>query len=116
MASTGCAACLQKPPVIDRLTEANPRLKPRRRDQERPVTEGVVGSGTPAANRPVKANATPPHAPKRKGARLGHPGAGRRPCEAREAERSIEVAAEVGDRGPACHAPLAEQGTDSRLV
>jgi transposase len=116
MAINWFAACLQKQQVIDRLTEENQRLKQRLRYQERQATEGFFGSGTPSAKRPVEADTTLPQAPKRKGARPGYPGAGRRTFETREAERVVDGAAEVGDRCPACDAPLEEKGTDSRLV
>jgi transposase len=116
MAMNGCAACLQKQREIDRLTEENQRLKQRLRYQERQATEGFFGSGTPSAKLPVKANATPPEVAKRKGAQPGHPGAGRRTFEACEAERVVDVAAEVNDRCPVCNYPLEEKGTDGRLV
>jgi transposase len=116
MAINGCAACLQKQRAIDRLTEENQRLKQRLRYQERQATEGFFGSGTPSAKRSVKANMPPPQVSKRKGAQPGHPGAGRRTFDAREAERVVNVAAEVGDRCPACNAPVEEKGTDRRLV
>lgn len=57
-----------------------------------------------------------PKVAKRKGAQPGHPGAGRRTFEAGEAERVVDVAAEVDDRCPVCHYPLEEKGTDGRLV
>jgi transposase len=116
MAINGCAACLQKQRVIDRLTEENQRLKQRLRYQERQAAEGFFGSGTPSAKRPLKANTTSPQGAKRKGAQPGHPGAGRQTFDAREAERVVDVAPEVRARCPDCDAPLEEKGTAGRLV
>jgi transposase len=116
MAINGCAACLQKQREIDRLTEENHRLTQRLRYQERQATEGFFGAATSAAKRPVKTNTPRPQAPKRKGARPGHPGAGRQAFEAHQAERLVDVTAEVGTRCPDGDAPLEDKGTASRAV
>jgi len=116
MALNGCAECLKKQREIDRLTEALQRLKQKLRYQERQGIEGFFGSSTPSAKLPVKANTPPAKAPKRKGARPGHAGAGRQTFDAHEAERIIDVAAEVSDRCPSCDFPLEDKGTDGRLV
>ena len=116
MAINGGAACLQKPRVIERLTEENQPLKPRLRYQERQAAEGFFGSGTPSAKRPLNANTTSRQGAKRKGAQPGHPGAGRQTFEARAAARVVDVAPEVRARCPDCDAPLEEKGTASRLV
>src|SRR6266699_5721687 len=91
MVINGCAECLKKQREIDRLTEALQRLKQKLRYQERQATEGFFGSATPSAKRPVKTNTSPPLAPKPKGARPGHPGAGRHAFDARQAERVIDI-------------------------
>lgn len=116
MAINGCAECLEKQREIDRLTEENRRLKQRLRDQERQATEGFFGSSPPSAQRPIKANTTPAQAPKPRGARLGHPGTGRQAFDAHQAERVVDVKAEVGRRCPACAELLEDKGTDSRPV
>jgi|SRR6266511_492391 len=100
MAIPGCTECLKKPREIERLTEENQRLKPTLRYQERQVAEGFFGAATSSAKLPVKANTPSPKGPKRKGARPGHPGAGRQACDASQAERIVDVMAEVGDRCP----------------
>jgi transposase len=100
MAINGGAECLQKQREIDRLTEAHQRLRQKLRSQVRQATEGFFGSATPSAKRPIKANSTPSLAPKPKGARPGHRGAGRQAFEAHQAERVVDVAAEVGHRCP----------------
>ena len=104
MAINGGAACLQKPRVIERLTEENQPLKPRLRYQERQAAEGFFGSGTPSAKRPLNANTT------------SRQGAKRQTFEARAAARVVDVAPEVRARCPDCDAPLEEKGTASRLV
>ena len=116
MALNGCAECLKKQPEIDRLTEELQRLRQKLRYQERQVTEGFFGSATPSAKRPVNANTPPAQAPKRKGARPGHRGAGRHAFDASQSARVVDVAAEVGNRCPDCHASLEEKGIDDRLV
>jgi hypothetical protein len=87
MAMNGCAECLQTQRAIDRLTEARQRLKQQLRYQERQATAGFFGAATPSAKRPVKANPPPPKALTRRGARPGHPGAGRQAVDASQAER-----------------------------
>jgi transposase len=115
-AITGCAEGLKKQREIDRLTEEIQGLRQTLRNQERQAIEGIFGSATPSAKRPVKANTLPAQEPKRKGARPGPLGVGRQGFEASQAERVVEGAAEVGERCPDCNAPLEEKGTDSRLV
>jgi transposase len=116
MAINGCAECLKKQQAIDRLTEELHRLKQKLHYQERQTTEGFFGSATPSAKRPVKANSTPAQKATRKGARPGHLGSGRQTFDASQAERIVDVAAEVSDRCPDCNTPLEEKGIASRLV
>ena len=116
MAINGCAACLKKQREIDRLTEELQRLQQKLRYQERQVTDGLFGSSTPSAKLPVKANTPPAKEPKRKGARPGHPGVGRQTFGASQAARVEDIAAEVGDRCPACTGLLEDKGHDDRLV
>jgi hypothetical protein len=112
----GCAECLKKPRAIARLTEALQRLKQQLRYQERQAMEGFFGAATPSAQLPVKTNPPPPPAPTPKGARPGHPGAGRQAFDARQAERVIEIPPGGGDRCPTCDTLLEDKGTDSRAV
>jgi transposase len=116
MAINGCAECLKKQQEIDRLTEALQRLQQKLRYHERQATEGFFGSATPSAKLPGKANTPLATAPRRKGARPGHPGAGRHAFDARQAERVIDIPP-VGDaRCPECATLLEDKGTDSRAV
>lgn len=116
MVLNGCAECLKKQREIDRLTEENHRLKQRLRYQERQASEGFFGASTPSAKRPVKANTTSAQAPKPRGGRPGHPGAGRQAFNAHQADRVVNVKAEVGLRCPACDGLLEDKGTASRPV
>ena len=116
MAMNGCAECLKKQRESDRLTEELQRLKQRLRYQERQAAEGFFGAATPSAKRPVKTNTPPPPAPKPQGARPGHPGAGRRAFDARQAERVIAIPPVGGDRCPTCDTLLEDKGTDRRAV
>ena len=64
----------------------------------------------------MKANTPLAQDPKRKGARPGHLGAGRQAFDARQAERVVDIAAEVSDRCPDCDALLDDKGTEGRAV
>ena len=116
MALNGCAECLRQPREVDRLTEELHRLKQRLQYQERRATEGFFGSATPAAKLPVKANMPPATEPKRKGARPGRRGMGRRAFDPSQAERVVDVTAEIGDRCPNGDVPWEEKGTAARAV
>jgi transposase len=116
MAINGCAECLKKQREIDRRTEELQRLKQRLRYQERQATAGFFGAATPSAKLPVKTNTPPSPASKPKGARPGHPGAGRHAVDACQAERVITLPPVGGDRCPTCDTPLEDKGTDSRAV
>ena len=116
MAINGCVECLQKQREIDRLTEENQRLKQKLRYQERQAQEGFFGTSPPSAKLPAKPNTKPAARAKHKGARPGHPGAGRPACDASQADRVEAIPAEVGDRCSICAGPLEDKGYDDRLV
>jgi transposase len=116
MALHGGAECLTKPREIDRLTEALQRLRQKLRYQERQATAGFFGAATPSAKRPVKTTTPPPPAPQPKGARPGHPGTGRHPFDASQAERVVHIAPAVGNRCPGGDALLEDKGTACRAV
>jgi transposase len=116
MAINGGAACLPMPRASARLTEESHRLKQRLRHQERQATGGFFGAATSSAKRPVKAKTPLLQAPQRKGARPGHPGAGRQAFEASQAERAVDAGAGVGIRCPDGHVPLEDKGTAGRAV
>ena len=79
MAIHGCAEGLNKQPEIDRLTEALQRLKQKLRYQERQAIEGLFGSATPSATRPIRANTPSPRPPSGKEHGRGTPGLGDQP-------------------------------------
>jgi transposase len=116
MVMNGCAECLQKPRELARLTEDLQGLQQQLRDQERQAPAGVFGSATPSARRPVKATTPPPTPLTRRGARPGHPGAGRHALAAHQAERVGDIAPIVTERCPDGEALVEAKGTDSRAV
>lgn len=116
MAINGCAECLKKQRAIDRLTEELQRLQQQLRYQESQAQEGFFGAAPPSAQRPVKPNTKPLQPAKPKGARPGHPGAGRHAFDVSQADRVETMAAEVDDHCPTCASPLEDKGHDDRLV
>ena len=109
-----CQGCWEKQGTIDQLREENQRLKAQLRSRERQATEGVFGSSTPSAQRPVKANSAPEHQGRKGGATLGHPGHGRQAITEATAARVVEVP--VDPLCPACGGPLEDQGCRPRSV
>lgn len=113
MSRTFCEGCWEKQRRIDQLLEENQRLKAQLRYRERQATEGVFGSSTPSAQRPLKANSPPDHQGKKGGARPGHPGHGRPAFEATTA-RVINVP--VDPICPQCGGALEDNGVRPRSV
>ena len=109
-----CEGCWEKQRRIDPLLEENQRLKAQLRYRERQATEGVFGSSTPSAQRPLKANSPPDHQGKKGGARPGHPGHGRPAIDAAHAARVIDVP--VDPICPACGGALQPNGVRPRSV
>lgn len=105
---------MDKQRQIDRLREENARLKDRLRYQERTAREGAFGSSTPSSKIPLKANSPADPPPRPGGARLGHPGHGRRTVDAAQADRVQRVP--VGPRCPRCGSPLEDKGQLDRSV
>jgi hypothetical protein len=98
-----CQACLETPQQINEWKEEIGRLKAKLRYQERTAKEGLFGSSTPSSKRPGKPNTLAERQARRGGAKVGHPGHGRRSVLEPEAGRVETVA--VGDRCPAWGAP-----------
>lgn len=106
---------MKKQQEIDRLQQENTRLKARLRYQERTAREGLFGSSTPSAKRPLKANTLlgeTPGAPG--GARPGHPGHGRRSVPAQEADEVVVLT--PAQTCPNCGGALQDQGCRERTV
>jgi hypothetical protein len=99
-----CPQCLEKQRRIDRLEEENRRLKDKLRHIERKAEEGPLGSSTPSAEIPAKANSPEEQRAKPGRAKPGHAGHGRKVVEQANAERMETV--ETGPTCPHCGGPL----------
>jgi transposase len=109
-----CQSCFEKQVKIDQLTEELTRLKEKLRYQERKAQEGPFGSSTPSSKIPLKGTTRKERKPK--GARPGHKGRGRKGFTQAEADRTVEVASEVGTHCPFCGGLLEDKGIDERCV
>lgn len=92
------------------------RLRQKLSYQIRQQKEGWFGSSTSSAKLPLKANTEEAKKPKPRGARPGHPGAGRKAVSSSETERVITVEATVGNHCPECGTSLLDKGYRQRLV
>jgi len=109
-----CEGCWEKQRRIDALLEENQRLKAQLRFRERQAREGLFGSSTPSAHRPVKANSAAEQQGRKGGAQRGHPGHGRPAFEATPAVRVVEVPG--APRCPVCGGALEDKGARPRSV
>jgi hypothetical protein len=107
---------LKKQREIDGLKEEIQRLRQKLSYQGRKGKEGFFGSSTPSAKLPLKANTDNDRERKPKGARPGHPGAGRKRASSLEVNRVMKVASTVGDHCPQCGTPLVDKGGKERLI
>jgi transposase len=97
-----CSECITKQQEIYRLRAELKQLKAKLRIQERKITEGYFGSATPSSQKPVKSNSDNNSEKKnRGGAKVGHPGNGRRAMSAAQADRVEEV--KLDCRCPQCN-------------
>lgn len=108
-----CAACFEKQRKIDQLQEENHRLKALLHQRQRKEKEGCFGSSTPSSQVPVKAN-TPEKTKKKRGAKPGHPGAGRKAFDEAEADEVVEL--DSPRVCPDCGGPLQDKGATERRV
>lgn len=109
-----CAKCVQLQEQVSRLREENSSLKAKLRYQERKITEGYFGSSTPSSKKPHKGNATAENQGKKGGAKLGHPGVGRKKVLVEEADDVITLPAP--DSCPDCGTLLTGKGVRERAV
>jgi len=116
MAINGCSECLKKQREIDTLTEENQRLKEKLRYRKRKEKEGFFGSSTPSSKVPVKANTSKTKPKKKKGAKAGHTGAGRKSFDEEHADLVIEVEHDLNGDCPLCGGPLADKDVEDRMV
>ena len=110
-----CESCFQKQLTIDRLTQENETLRGELRRLKRKAVEGFFSSSTPSSKLPLKENAPAEKVKKRGGAKLGHPGHGRRAHSKEEAEAVCRIKVEATSC-PTCAAGLCRKGTVPRSV
>jgi len=103
-----CLGCFEKQRRIDELQEEVRALKQKLRYRERQAKDGPFGSSTPSARRPFKRKASDEQKAKVGGARAGHPGHGRAPIDAAQADHQETIP--VGDTCPHCAGPLQKKG------
>jgi transposase len=111
---TICKECLQKQQKIDRLEEELRRVKAKLRYQERTAREGPFGSSTPSSKVPLKANSLEENQARKGGAKLGHPGHGRKPLDLAQSERTIPV--HLPTSCPDCGTSLESRGVSRRTL
>lgn len=109
-----CPECLKKQRRIDELTEEIARLRTKLSIQERKMKEGAFGSSTPSSQVPVKPN-TEEGEKKKRGARPGHQGHGRKKFDETEADSVIDLEPEW-TTCPQCGGELQNKGLEQRLA
>lgn len=115
MSINACAQCLEKQRRIDRLEGEVKRLKDALRYKERKEKDGFFGSSTSSAKLPVRPNV--PNRPKKKrGAKRGHKGVGRKRLDAEHADRIERLPPPDFDECPHCGTALEEGEEETRGV
>ena len=110
-----CESCFQKQLTIDRLTQENESLRGELQRLKRKAVEGFFSSSTPSAKLPLKENSTEEKSKQRGGAKLGHPGHGRKAHSAEEAEE-VRVVKVEPTSCPTCESALVHKGSVERPV
>ena len=111
-----CEECFKKQQRIDRLVEENARLKQALNYRKRREKEGFFGSSTPSSKLPLKGNSPEEQEKKKRGAKLGHKGAGRKAFDETQADHVVDVEADIGELCPHCGDVLINKGTKERMV
>ena len=109
-----CEGCLEKQRKIDQLLEEIRSLKAKLRYQERKEEEGFFGSSTPSSQLPFKANASEKNKNHKGGARVGHPGHGRKAHSEETADEIIPI--DPAERCPDCGGLLRLKQIKDRTV
>lgn len=109
-----CEPCLEKQRPIDQLLEENARLKAQLHYRDKKQNEGLFGSSTPSAQRPVKPNTDSDKQSKRGGRLKGHPGNGRKGFAPDQAARVVDVGLDAAC--PDCGHPMEDKGIRHRSV
>lgn len=107
---------MEKQRRIDQLTEENARLKQALRYRQQREKDGFFGSSTPSAKLPLKANTLPGAEKKKRGAKIGHEGAGRQRFDETQADEVAQVSCARGGACPHCGRTLMNKGTKERWV
>jgi transposase len=109
-----CSKCLDKQRKIDKLTEENKRLKDKLRVQKRKQKEGFFGSSTPSSKVPIKSG-TPESEKKKRGAKPGHKGKGRKKFNEADSDQVVEL--ESDEKAcPQCGVLMKNKGVEERMV
>jgi transposase len=116
MSINGCALCLEKQREIDGLTAEIKRLKDALRYKERKEKEGFFGSSTSSAKLPLKPNVPERADKKKRGARPGHRGVGRKGFDAEHADHLVQLAAPSLETCPNCGGQLEDAKAETRGV
>lgn len=112
----GCEECLKKQRVIDKQAEEIQRLRQKLHFEERRTEEGFFGSSTPSSKIPVKANIPEEKERKKRGAKPGHQGHGRKAFTESEAERVERWDGGLGNLCPDCGGMLQDKGDEDRCI
>jgi transposase len=111
-----CEECFNKQRLIDELQEENARLKQALNRRQRQAQQGFFGSSTPSSKLSVKPNVPPAAEKKKRGARTGHKGRGRKAFNADEADQVVDVKSNVEELCPRCGEQLRNKGVKERMV
>ncbi len=114
MAVNGCPVCFHKQRRIDELEEEVERLRDKLRYQKRREEDGYFGSSTPSSKKPVKRNSHQKEK-KRRGAKSGHRGSGRKSHAEGTSDCTIDVEPQ-SETCPECGTPLDKKGWAERSV
>ncbi len=109
-----CHGCFEKQLRIDQLEAEVQRLKQQLRYRERQAEVGFFGSSTPSAQIPLKPNTPDIHRANPGGAKLGHPGHGRKPIPPQQADRVDTIT--LDPQCPDCGSTLQHRGVRLRSV
>jgi len=111
-----CQECLKKQQRIDQLVEENERLRQTVNYRKRREKEGFFGSSTPSSKLPLKQNSPEKQEKRKRGAKPGHKGAGRKAFDQTQADHVVDVEADIGEFCPHCGDVLTNKGTKERRV
>jgi transposase len=97
-----CQHCFEKQCAIDKLIAKVTALEAKLRVQKRKASEGFFGSSTPSSKVPLKESSLAENQKKRGGAKVGHPGHGRKKINPDQADEVHTHKAPVDGHCPIC--------------